>query len=83
MVARRGKKRALLAVGHKILCASYHILKNKEAFKELGADFLEERRKKNRLIYLKKELDQLGYQVEKVKEPVKNKDVKPTKKKVA
>lgn len=83
MVARRGKKRALLAVGHKILCASYHILKNKEPFKELGGDFLEERRKKNRLVYLKKELDMLGYKVEKVKEPVKDKDVKPTKKKVA
>jgi hypothetical protein len=38
MVARRGKKRALIAIGHKILCASYHIIKNKEAFEELGTN---------------------------------------------
>jgi hypothetical protein len=52
MVGRRGKKRALIAIGHKILCASYHIIKNKEAFKELGYEYLAERRKKNRLEYL-------------------------------
>jgi transposase len=66
MVPRRGKKRALLAIGHKILCAAYHILSNKEPFKELGGDFLEERRRKNRLNNLTKELNQLGYKVEKV-----------------
>jgi len=33
-VARRGKKKALVAVGHKIIIAAYHIIKNKEAYKE-------------------------------------------------
>lgn len=65
MVARRGKKRALIAIGHKILCASYHIIKNKEAFKELGYEYLAERKKKNRLEYLKRELREHGYNVEK------------------
>lgn len=66
MVARRGKKRALIAIGHKILCASYHIIKNKEPFKELGYEYLMERKKKNRAEYLKRELRVLGFTVEKV-----------------
>ncbi|MFY9192376.1 MAG: hypothetical protein WAO06_05870 [Tenuifilaceae bacterium] len=65
LVVRRGRKRALIAIGHKILCASYHIIKNKEAFKELGYEYLAERKKKNRLEYLKRELKEHGYKVEK------------------
>jgi transposase len=65
MVARRGKKKALIAIGHKILCAAYHIIKNKEAFKELGYEYLMERKKKNRLEYLKRELKEHGYIIEK------------------
>jgi len=66
MVARRGKKRALIAIGHKILCASYHIIRNKEPFKELGYEYLMERKKKNRLEYLKRELREHGFTIEKV-----------------
>lgn len=66
LVVRRGKKRALIAIGHKILCASYHIIKNKEAFKELGYEYLAERKMKNRLEYLKRELKEHGYVIEKV-----------------
>ena len=64
MIVRRGKKRALIAIGHKILCASYHIIKNKEAFKDLGYEYLVERKKKNRLEYLKRELKEHGYKIE-------------------
>ncbi len=35
LVGRRGKKRAIIAIGHKILIASYFIIKNKVAFNEL------------------------------------------------
>jgi len=34
LVPRRGKKKAIVAVGHKIIIASYHVIKNKEAYKE-------------------------------------------------
>lgn len=34
LVGRRGRKKALVAVGHKIIIAAYHIIKNKEAYKE-------------------------------------------------
>jgi hypothetical protein len=34
LVPRRGKKKAIVAVGHKIIIAAYHVIKNKEAYKE-------------------------------------------------
>ncbi|MBF0121277.1 MAG: hypothetical protein HQK79_20780 [Desulfobacterales bacterium] len=36
LAPRRGSKKALIAVGHKILIAAYHILKDKVKYKELG-----------------------------------------------
>lgn len=65
LAARRGKKRALIAIGHKILCAAYHIIKNGEAFKELGYEYLAERKKNNRIDKLKRELKEYGYKIEK------------------
>lgn len=64
MVGRRGKKRALIAVGHKILCASYFIIKNKEAYKELGADYLESKRTKNQIQSYLDKLKNLGVELE-------------------
>ena len=63
LVGRRGKKRALVAVGHKILIMCYHILKYKVACKELGPDYLD-KHKKDRTIrnYIKK-LTGLGFTV--------------------
>jgi len=66
MVVRCGKKKALIAIGHKILCATYYIIKNKEAFKDLGYDYLMERKKRNRLDYLKRELKEHGYEINKI-----------------
>ena len=34
LVGRRGKKKALVAVGHKIIVAVYHVIHKKEAYKE-------------------------------------------------
>jgi hypothetical protein len=34
LVGRRGKKKALVAVGHKIIVAAYHVINKKEAYKE-------------------------------------------------
>lgn len=66
MVGRRGKKRALLAIGHKILVASYHIIKDQVPYHELGANYLLERKKKNRIDYLKRQLKELGYDLENI-----------------
>jgi transposase len=40
LAARRGRKRALVALGHTILVIAYHILKRGTTYAELGQDFL-------------------------------------------
>jgi hypothetical protein len=64
LVGRRGRKRALIAVGHKILCAAYFIIKNKEPYLELGAEYLESRKRKNQIQSLVAKLNSLGVNVE-------------------
>lgn len=64
LVGRRGKKRALIALGHKILVAAYFIIKNKEEYKELGTDYLQSRRKKNQVQNYLDKLKKLGIEVE-------------------
>lgn len=63
LVGRRGKKRALIAVGHKILIAAYFILKDKTPYVELGGEFLINRKKEKKVTQLIKQLKDLGVQV--------------------
>jgi hypothetical protein len=64
LVLRRGKKRALIAVGHKILIAAYYILQDKVPYKELGGEFLTNRKKSKKVGYLLKQLRDLGVEME-------------------
>jgi len=68
LVVRRGKKRALIAVGHKILIAAYFILKNKVEYKELGYEYIQNLKKDKKIKRHLKILKELGIEVE-----VKNK----------
>jgi hypothetical protein len=63
LVGRRGKKRALIAVGHKILIATYFILKNQIPYKELGSSFLENKKKDKQILHHLKRLKELGIEV--------------------
>jgi len=64
LVVRRGKKRALVAIGHKILTAAYFILKEKEPYKELGAEYLQSRNKNKKVNRYLKYLKEMGVEVE-------------------
>ena len=64
LVVRRGKKRALIAVGHKILIAAYFILKDQVAYKDLGVEFLDNKRKVNQIQHHIKRLKELGIDTE-------------------
>jgi transposase len=64
LVGRRGKKRALVAVGHKMLVMAYHIIKNGVPYKELGKDYLLHRREDKIVKNHIKRLRDLGYEVE-------------------
>jgi transposase len=60
LIIRRGKKRALIAVGHKILCAAYFILKNMEQYREPNDSVLVEKRKQAQIKRYFKRLHELG-----------------------
>lgn len=59
LVGRRGKKKAIIALGHKILIATYFILRDKVQFKELGEDHLNNYRKDRLIAYYQKQLEKL------------------------
>jgi len=64
LAGRRGKKRALIAIGHKILVAAYFILKDKVAYKELGAEYLQELKKGKQIKRHIQLLKELGVDIE-------------------
>ena len=61
--AHRGKKRAYVAVAHSMLVAIYHVLAERVAFKDLGADYYSKfNRERKARSYIKK-LCSLGYRI--------------------
>jgi transposase len=62
--ARRGRKRALIAVGHTILVIIYHLLSQQTSYEELGSNYFDERDRQNMEKRLVRRLEKLGYQVE-------------------
>jgi len=63
IASRRGGNRAAVAVGHTILVIAYHILKSHEPYKELGADYFDQRKKDMVVINAVKRLEALGYKI--------------------
>lgn len=60
--ARRGKKRAYVAVAHSMLIAIYHILKDNVPFVDLGSEYYNQFNKERKInVYLKK-LKALGWE---------------------
>ncbi len=61
---RRGHKKAIIAVAHSILIASYHILKNETPYHDLGSDYFARRADPQRLTQrLLAQLERLGHTV--------------------
>jgi transposase len=61
--ARRGSKRAIVAIAHKLLKCIYHIIKDGTRFKDLGEQFLTLRNKALAFLQLKRRAHQLGYRL--------------------
>ena len=61
--AKRGKKRALLAVAHSLLVIIYHVLKNNVEYHDLGPDYFDRLEPERLRRYLVKRLQNLGYDV--------------------
>jgi transposase len=63
LAARRGKKRAILAVAHSLLVVIYHMLKTGSTYKDLGSDYFD-KLNKNRLVpYMVRRFKDLGFKV--------------------
>ena len=70
LAARRGSKRAIVAVAHSILIVIYHVMKYQIPYRELGGDYFEQLNSERLRHHYKKRLESLGYEVEiKPKEP--------------
>jgi len=63
IAARRGKKRALVALAHTILVIVYQILTKREPYRELGGTYFDERERQRVEQRLVHRLERLGYQV--------------------
>jgi len=63
LAARRGKKRAILAVAHSILVIAYHLLSRQEPYRELGGNYFDERKRESVANRLVRRLEKLGYRV--------------------
>ena len=63
IAARRGEKRAAVAVGHSILVIYYHMLKTGQPYQEKGGGYFSERERQHAEQRLTKQLERLGYQV--------------------
>ena len=59
--ARRGSKRAIVAIAHEILTAIYYIFKEEREFEDLGKDFLLRKNTSLRIFKLQKEANALGF----------------------
>lgn len=64
LAARRGKKRAIVAIGRSILVSIWHMLSKQQPYHDLGADFYDQRRKESKVTYLTKQLARLGFVVQ-------------------
>src|SRR5207247_4889706 len=63
LAGRRGKKRALVAVGHSLLVIVYYVLKRQQAYFDLGSNYFEELHRERLQRNLIRRLEKLGYQV--------------------
>jgi transposase len=64
LAPRRGKKRAAIAVAHSILVICYHLIKNKQNYKELGVDYADQQKPEFTVRRLVSRLTKLGYDVQ-------------------
>ncbi len=63
LARRRGKKRAIIAVAHSILVATYHMLKNHQRYVDLGPEHFDQITPERLKRYHVKRLEAMGYTV--------------------
>jgi len=64
IAARRGKKKAAVAVAHSILVIIYHVLRDRSTYQDLGSSYFDERDRQAVQKQLVRRLERMGYQVD-------------------
>lgn len=65
LAGRRGRKKALIAIAHRILIALYHMFKKREPYRDLGVNYLSNQSQQQHSVQrLHSQARQLGYQLE-------------------
>jgi transposase len=62
--ARRGGKRAIVAIAHKILVAAYHILHRRRPYQDLGEAYLDNLNQQRTVDNLVRRLERMGWEVQ-------------------
>jgi transposase len=63
LAKRRGRKRAIVAVGHSILVIAYHVLRTRQPYTDLGPDYFDSQDTERIARHHIQRLGQLGYEV--------------------
>jgi transposase len=59
--ARRGAKKAIVAIAHRIMLGIYHVIKDGVEFRDLGEDYLMLKSKSQKVFHLRKQALALGF----------------------
>lgn len=59
LAARRGKKRAIVAIAHSMLVSAWHMLTYQQPYCELGGDYFDQRKKDAKVSYMVRRLEKL------------------------
>ena len=60
---RADKKRAAVAIAHKLLLGAYHVLKSGTPYQDLGEHYLDQLDKRRTALHMVRRLERLGFQV--------------------
>ena len=63
LAAKRGRKRAIVAIGHSLLVTGYNLLRKQCMYQDLGADYFDRINAERLKHYLVKRLESLGQKV--------------------
>ena len=61
--SRRGAKKAIIAIAHRIAKAIFYVIKHGEVYRELGEDYLKQKRQHKKLKSLRQQASALGLQL--------------------
>ena len=63
LTARRGRKKAVVAVAHTILVVAYHLLRQGDTYRDPGGSYFDQRDRRGVERRLVARLERLGYEV--------------------